>query len=66
MKKDESLLPVLMNQVKDKIAEIRNVDVIADADVAALYGVETREINRAVRNNLDKFPPHYMFDLSNS
>ena len=42
MKKDESLLPVLMNQVKDKIAEIRNVDVIADADVAALYGVDTR------------------------
>ena len=66
MKKDESLLPVLMNQVKDKIAEIRNVDVIADADVAALYGVETREINQAVRNNRDKFPTSSMFELSNN
>ena len=66
VRKDEILLPVLMEQVKDKIAVIRNVDVIADADVAALYGVETREINQAVRNNRDKFPTHYMFELSNS
>ena len=66
VKKDETTLPVLMEQVKDKIAVIRNVDVIADADVAALYDVETREINQAVRNNRDKFPTSYMFDLSNS
>lgn len=66
VKKDEILLPMLMDKVQDKIAEIRNVDVIADADVAALYDVETREINQAVRNNLDKFPSHYMFELSSS
>ena len=66
VKKDETTLLVLMEQVEDKIAVIRNVDVIADADVAALYGVETREINQAVRNNRDKFPTSYMFDLSNS
>lgn len=66
VRKDKILLPMLMEQVKDKIAVIRNVDVIADADVAALYGVETREINQAVRNNRDKFPTHYMFELSNS
>ena len=66
VKKDETTLPVLMEQIEDKIAVIRNVDVIADADVAALYGVETREINQAVRNNRDKFPTSYMFDLSNS
>jgi hypothetical protein len=40
--------------------------VIADADVAALYGVETREVNQAVKNNLDKFPADYMFELSSS
>ena len=45
VKKDQTILPVLMEHVEDKIAVIRNVDVIADADVAALYGVETREIN---------------------
>ena len=66
VKKDETILPMLMEQVEDKIAVIRNVDVIADADVAALYGVETREINQAVRNNRDKFPTTYMFELSNS
>lgn len=44
---------------------IRNVEVIADADVAALYGVKTKEVNQAVRNNLDKFPGGYMFELSN-
>lgn len=66
VKKDETILPMLMEQVEDKIAVIRNVDVIADADVAALYGVETREINQAVRNNRDKFPTSYMFELSNN
>ena len=34
--------------------------------MAGLYGVETREINQAVRNNRDKFPTSYMFELSNS
>ena len=66
VKNDETILSVLMEQVEDKIAVIRNVDVIADADVAALYGVETREINQAVRNNRDKFPTTYMFELSNN
>ena len=66
VKKDETILSVLMEQVEDKIAVIRNFDVIADADVAALYGVETREINQAVRNNRDKFPSTYMFELSNN
>ena len=60
------LLPALMKEVEDKIVVIRNQEVIADADVAALYGVETREVNQAVKNNLDKFPTHYMFELSSS
>ena len=60
------LLPVLMKEVEDKIVVIRNQEVIADADVAALYGVETREVNQAVKNNQDKFPIHYMFELSSS
>ena len=38
--------------------------VIADADVAALYGVETKRVNEAVKNNLNKFPSDYMFELS--
>ena len=35
-----------------------------DADVAALYGVKTKEVNQAVRNNLEKFPARYMFELT--
>lgn len=50
--------------VEEKIALIRDKEVIADADVAELYGVETKRINEAVRNNPDKFPPDYMFGLS--
>ena len=66
LKKEVNLLPALMQDVENKIAVIRGVEVIADADVAALYGVETREVNQAVKNNTDKFPPHYMFELSHS
>ena len=66
VKKAPDLLPALMKEVEDKIAVIRNQEVIADADVAYLYGVETREVNQAVKNNLDKFPSHYMFELSSS
>ena len=54
----------MTKEVEGKIAVIRNGQVIADADVAALYGVQTKEVNQAVKNNTDKFPPDYMFDLS--
>ena len=55
-----------LEEVENKIVVIRKVEVIADADVAALYGVETKRVNEAVRNNPDKFPPHYMFELTKS
>ena len=63
---ETNMLPLSTKDVEDKIAVIRGVEVIADADVAALYGVETREVNQAVRNNVDKFPERYMFELSKS
>lgn len=59
-----ALIPYI--EVENKIAVIRKHQVIADADVADLYGVETRRVNEAVRNNLDKFPSDYMFELSKS
>ena len=55
-----------MHEVEGKIAVIRNQEVIADADVAALYRVETREVNQAVKNNLEKFPAYYVFELTPS
>ena len=54
------------SEVENKIATIRKQEVIADADIAELYGVETREGNQAVRNNPDKSPCGYMFELSKS
>ena len=42
---------------------VRELPVILDADVAELYGVETKRVNEAVRNNPTKFPPDYMFEL---
>ena len=66
MSKKTDEFPVMIRDVKDKIVVIRGVPVIADADVAALYGVETKAINRAVGNNPEKFPSHYMFELNNS
>lgn len=42
---------------------IRNQQIILDSDVAVLYGVETRGMNKAVKNNPDKFPEGYIFEL---
>lgn len=66
VKKNRDLIPLSMQEVEDRIAVIRNQEVIADADVAYLYGVETREVNQAVKNNPEKFPAHYMFELTPS
>ena len=52
--------------VDSKIIEIRNTKVLLDSDVAVLYGVETREINQAVKNNPDKFPKGYIISLNTS
>ena len=46
----------LLAEVNNSIIVIREQPVIIDADVAALYGVETKRINEAVRNNPNKFP----------
>ena len=58
------LNPKLLTDVRKSIVVIRDIPVIADADVASLYGVETKRVNEAVRNNPDKFPEDYMFVLS--
>jgi hypothetical protein len=47
-----------------RIATVRGQRVIVDADLAALYGVETKRFNEAVKRNLAKFPGDFMFQLS--
>ena len=55
---------VKLEKVENKIIEIRGQKVLLDADVAEIYGVETRDINKAVTNNPDKFPEGYVVELS--
>jgi len=50
--------------VKSRMVVLRGQATLLDRDVASLYGVETREINQAVRNNPDKFPSGYVFQLN--
>ena len=64
IKKKQSQFPAIIREVEDRIVMVRGMEVIADADVAALYGVETKHVNQAVHNNPDKFPSSYMFELN--
>jgi phage regulator Rha-like protein len=50
--------------IKNLILELRDQKVILDSDVAEIYNVETRDINKAVKNNKDKFPSGYVFELT--
>lgn len=52
------------DQVESKIIEIRSQKVILDSDVAELYGVETKRINEAVKNNQNKFHEGYLIELT--
>ena len=57
---------IKFNLIEDYIIDLRGKKVILDSDVATLYGMETREINQAVRNNPAKFPDGYVFEISKS
>jgi len=64
MKKANELMVIDINAVKSRMLVVRDQQVLLDRDVAALYGVETREVNQAVRNNPDKFPDGFLFQLN--
>ena len=63
MKKMPEIVPIDQNEIKSRMLVVRNQAVLLDRDVAALYQVQTREINQAVRNNPEKFPLNYVFQL---
>ena len=60
------LIPFTTNDVMARIIKIRGQEVLLDRDVAELYGVETKHINQALRNNPEKFPEGYVFTLQSS
>ena len=53
-----------LERIKGKIITVQGQQVILDNEVAELYGVETKRINEAVKNNPDKFPDGYILYLS--
>jgi hypothetical protein len=52
------------NSVDEKIITVRGISVILDTDVAELYGVETKRINEALKNNPHKFPTGYLMEIN--
>jgi hypothetical protein len=56
--------PLPIARIEHRIQLIRGHKVMIDADLAELYGVETRALNQAVKRNPDRFPADFMFQLS--
>jgi hypothetical protein len=52
------------NLISNKIYYIRNKKVMIDADLAELYAVETKQLKRQVRRNIERFPEDFMFELT--
>ena len=56
---------IIMNlqEIQNRIVEIRGLNIMLDFDLAALYEVENRTLKQAVRRNRDRFPADFMFEL---
>lgn len=61
---DNEILPV--EEIKNLIFSIRGFQVMVDADLAELYGVETKRLNEQVKRNLDRFPKGFYFQLTDA
>ena len=61
---NKSQIPI--DKIQNKIYEIRNQKVMLDFDLADLYGVQTRVLNQAVKRNIKRFPPDFMFQLDST
>lgn len=51
-------------EIKNLIYEIRGLQVMLDSDLAKLYGIETSNLNKAVKRNIARFPEDFMFQLT--
>jgi hypothetical protein len=61
-KRGKSLIPP--ERIENAILLIRGQQVLLDADLAELYAVETKNLIKAVKRNIDRFPPDFMFQLT--
>lgn len=55
---------IVQSDIEGRIISVRGVQVMLDRDLAMLYGVETKTLNRAVKRNIERFPPDFMFQLT--
>jgi hypothetical protein len=62
MTETNALIPV--ERIEQKILRIREHNVMLDEDLAALYRVEVRTLNQAVKRNIERFPDDFMFQLT--
>ena len=53
-----------LKPIEDQIFLVRGQKVLIDADLAALYGVEVKALNQAVKRNDERFPPDFVFQLT--
>ncbi len=55
----------IIQSLQNRIYEIRSVRVILDKDLAFLYDTDTKVLNQSVKRHIDRFPPDFMFQLTN-
>jgi len=58
------IVPITIAEVESKLIPMRGQMVLLDKDLAEIYGVETKRINEAVKNNPDKFPEGYIWEMN--
>ena len=61
---DVTVIEVTEEYLKEKLYEIRGKRVLLDADLAEIYGYDTKGFNRQVKNNIEKFDEDFMFELT--
>jgi len=64
MAKKELQALVAEQKILNKIYAIRGEKVMLDGDLSAMYGVETKQLKRQVKRNIDRFPKDFMFELT--
>ena len=55
---------ISIDDIHSKIHTIRGVPVMLDSDLAHLYGIETKYINRAMKRNIERFPSYFCFQIT--
>ena len=64
MKKKNAVVPIDPHDIQSRMLVVRNQAVLLDRDVAALYGVETKVLNQAVKRNSERFPDGYILTMT--